>query len=182
MADTTVDTVDYDLSGDTLYLMGQDSPGRPDTMVLLRQGTGSGLEGTWKPTEPVYTMEGQPRLQMIVYVSEDRIEFWVPRESFFESFTEELAVAFEPIPTLEMETTGGGNATLTGTITGEVVTFSVDDHGNLLISSSSPANQSAVLVDMNEYVDPSQCPVAEPEFPPWFILFLFMNGATTIGM
>jgi hypothetical protein len=192
-------TLTYQLSGDTLFFTGGNIPGVAESgssgssiTVLVRQGSGSGLTGSWQwigikdsAAAPVDTSMSFLMDYMVTEFTATQMNTY-NLKSNAQIMHDTYVTTFAMLPGYHITVAKPTDTTvtLTGGISGEVMKITCPaDNQSMIFSSSNPLHQTYTY-----YANPSACP--NPASPDWFIDFLMANyqaaaakqGATDHGI
>jgi hypothetical protein len=208
MADTSfpqTQSDDYVLSGNTLTVSMLDTLDTSQAVVkkntnLTREGSGSGIQGTWQETSPTYQIvSGTPtagELQdlndevasiqcQLSYTSNDLLisatQFVISTaystaDDFIASWNGTCDPQFAESAGVAITVVKVNESTvqLTGRKSGEKVTITSDARGDLAYTSSNSAN-TAYTYDEN----PTTCP--DDYAPAWYYTFVSANSTSTLA-
>lgn len=160
--DTTpagIDTVFYYISNDSLYISG----GVGNGGIFIRVGSGTGLAGQWSAAGT--SQDGPDQLDIgAATVMVTFMECY--GDDFMENDAPDITSTYTHVSVVQLAC---NSVRLTGSTTGEVVTITWDNDGNMTYSSSNSQHASKTV-----YENPTLCP-NDP--PTWYTPFLTGNSS-----
>jgi hypothetical protein len=177
LKDTLVST--YTIAGDVMTIITVDGLEK-DTMQMTRVN-GTGLQGLWD----VITETGDTSAGMMaggqIYITASAIQMWPAKSAISAQMQQMMMGMSSQMPSSEDGLSMGivpsmTGATLTGLISGEVVTVAVDTVNLTINWTSTNAAHTAYVVDFMAMVVPVSCPY--PETTPVWINEFFMANMT----